>query len=144
MKSHRWYIYIFWHAIILAIINAWLLYKRDCKACIIPKKEMLNRRGFQVQLASSLILVRIHFYKINSQDTKERATIFRQWEPCITVDIMEPCIISDITEHFDIHDSNTTETCDCSEEVMCTTIGCAQGHDRTFPRKNKERTLQTL
>ncbi|KTF95432.1 hypothetical protein cypCar_00001006 [Cyprinus carpio] len=32
MKSHRWYIYIFWHTIILAVINAWLLYKRGCKA----------------------------------------------------------------------------------------------------------------
>ncbi|KAL7880955.1 hypothetical protein SRHO_G00032090 [Serrasalmus rhombeus] len=57
MKSHRWYIYIFWHTITLAVINAWLLYKRDCKACKIPKKEILNRRGFQAQLASSLILV---------------------------------------------------------------------------------------
>ncbi|KAL0151442.1 hypothetical protein M9458_053228 [Cirrhinus mrigala] len=26
MKSHRWYIYIFWHTIILAVINSWLLY----------------------------------------------------------------------------------------------------------------------
>ncbi|CAL8264860.1 unnamed protein product [Gadus morhua 'NCC'] len=24
--------YIFWHTIILAVVNAWLLYKRDCKA----------------------------------------------------------------------------------------------------------------
>ncbi|GAA6106726.1 piggyBac transposable element-derived protein 3-like [Tachysurus ichikawai] len=31
MKSHRWYIYIFWHTIILAVINAWLLDKRDWK-----------------------------------------------------------------------------------------------------------------
>ncbi|KAL7839607.1 hypothetical protein SRHO_G00262650 [Serrasalmus rhombeus] len=56
MKSHRWYIYIFWHTITLAIINAWLLYKRGCKACNIPKKVILNRRGFQAQLASSVIL----------------------------------------------------------------------------------------
>ncbi|KAL7878091.1 hypothetical protein SRHO_G00047340 [Serrasalmus rhombeus] len=58
MKSHRWYIYIFWQTIILAIISAWLLYRWDCTACNIPKKEMLNRRGFQVQLASSLILIK--------------------------------------------------------------------------------------
>ncbi|XP_060763987.1 piggyBac transposable element-derived protein 2-like [Neoarius graeffei] len=56
LKSHRWYIYIFWHTIILAVINAWLLYKRDCKAWAIPKKEILIRRRFQAQLASSLIL----------------------------------------------------------------------------------------
>ncbi|XP_044213985.1 piggyBac transposable element-derived protein 3-like [Thunnus albacares] len=57
MKSHRWYIYIFWHTIILAVINAWLLYKRDCKALKVSRKEILNRRQFQAQLASSLILV---------------------------------------------------------------------------------------
>lgn len=57
MKSYRWYLYIFWHTIILAVINAWLLYKRDCKALDIPKKQMLNRRMFQAQLASSLILI---------------------------------------------------------------------------------------
>ena len=32
IKSRRWYMYIFWHTIILAVVNAWLLYKRDCKA----------------------------------------------------------------------------------------------------------------
>ncbi|XP_060760426.1 piggyBac transposable element-derived protein 3-like [Neoarius graeffei] len=56
LKSHHWYIYIFWHTIILAVINAWLLYKQDCKAWAIPKKEILIRRWFQAQLASSLIL----------------------------------------------------------------------------------------
>ena len=58
MKSHRWYIYIFWHTIILAVINAWLLYKRDCKALKMTKKEIRNRR--QAQLATSLILVNTH------------------------------------------------------------------------------------
>lgn len=57
MKSRRWYTYIFWHTIILAVINAWLLYKRDCTALKIPKKKVLNRRLFQAQLASSLILI---------------------------------------------------------------------------------------
>ncbi|KAF3837244.1 hypothetical protein F7725_004708 [Dissostichus mawsoni] len=56
MKSQRWYMYIFWHTIILAVINAWLLYKRECKALKMPKQEILNRRQFQADLASSLIL----------------------------------------------------------------------------------------
>ncbi|XP_054481432.1 piggyBac transposable element-derived protein 2-like [Anoplopoma fimbria] len=57
IKSRRWYMYIFWHTIILAVINAWLLYKRDCKALKVSSKETMNRRQFQAQLASSLILV---------------------------------------------------------------------------------------
>lgn len=61
LKSRRWYMYIFWHTITLAVVNAWLLYKRDCQALKISKKETLNMRHFQAQLASSLILVRINF-----------------------------------------------------------------------------------
>ncbi|KAF3842824.1 hypothetical protein F7725_001673, partial [Dissostichus mawsoni] len=50
-----WYVYIFWHTIILAVINAWLLYK-GVQALKMPKQEILNRRQFQADLASSLIL----------------------------------------------------------------------------------------
>ncbi|XP_038136316.1 piggyBac transposable element-derived protein 3-like [Cyprinodon tularosa] len=57
LKSRRWYMYIFWHTITLAVVNAWLLYKRHCQALAMPKKEMLNMRKFQAQLASSLILM---------------------------------------------------------------------------------------
>ncbi|XP_034087382.1 piggyBac transposable element-derived protein 2-like [Gymnodraco acuticeps] len=53
MKSRRWYVYIFWHTIILAVINAWLLYKRECKALKMPKQEILNRRQFQADLILS-------------------------------------------------------------------------------------------
>ena len=61
MKSHSWYLYIFWHTITLAVVNAWLLYKRDCEALKVPQKDILRLRLFQAELASSLILVRIKF-----------------------------------------------------------------------------------
>ena len=61
LKARRWYMYIFWHTIALAVINAWLLYKRDCEALKVPQKDILKLRRFQAQLASSLILVRIKF-----------------------------------------------------------------------------------
>ena len=51
LKACRWYIYIFWHTITLAVVNAWLLYKRDCEALKVPQKDI------QAEVASSLILV---------------------------------------------------------------------------------------
>ncbi|KAM3602431.1 uncharacterized protein V6R79_003969 [Siganus canaliculatus] len=30
MRSRRWYIYLFWHTIMLGLVNAWLIYRRDC------------------------------------------------------------------------------------------------------------------
>ncbi|KAM4593212.1 uncharacterized protein PAE49_006138 isoform 4-T4 [Odontesthes bonariensis] len=40
-----------------SVVNAWLLYKRHCQALKMPKKEIINMRKFQAQVASSLILV---------------------------------------------------------------------------------------
>ena len=64
VKARRWYIYIFWHTITLAVVNAWLLYKRDCAALNKPEKEIKILRRFQSELADSLILVRIEFIYI--------------------------------------------------------------------------------
>ena len=61
LKARRWYMYIFWHTIYLAVVNAWLIYKRDCEALKVPKKDILILRLFQAELANSLILVRIKF-----------------------------------------------------------------------------------
>ncbi|CAK6981921.1 PREDICTED: piggyBac transposable element-derived protein 2-like, partial [Scomber scombrus] len=30
MRSRRWYLYLFWQTIMLGLVNAWLVYRRDC------------------------------------------------------------------------------------------------------------------
>lgn len=57
MKTRRWYICIFWHTVILGVINAWLLYRRDCVSLGVPTKKVLCRRKFQAQLATAIIEV---------------------------------------------------------------------------------------
>uniref|UniRef100_A0A673C3E2 PiggyBac transposable element-derived protein domain-containing protein n=1 Tax=Sphaeramia orbicularis TaxID=375764 RepID=A0A673C3E2_9TELE len=54
MRSRRWYIYLFWHSIMLALVNAWLTYRRDCK---LLGERPLNQRRFQAEVATSLILI---------------------------------------------------------------------------------------
>ncbi|KAF0039045.1 hypothetical protein F2P81_009529 [Scophthalmus maximus] len=93
MTLLRWYIFIFWRTIILAVVYIWLLYKWDCKALNIPRKEILNWRLFQAQLTSSLILVN------TTVNTPKRTTFFRQWQPSNT-------------------DSAIKEPFDCSEETV--------------------------
>ncbi|KTF86642.1 hypothetical protein cypCar_00032226 [Cyprinus carpio] len=128
MKSHHWYIYIFWHTIILAVINTWLLYKRNCKALEMTKKEILNRRQFQAQLATSLILVNTH----------NTTPIFREDEHMHTE--------GDIREPFGSSEETILNRCESpSQEVIGPPpTGCTQRHDCTFPSKDDERTLQTL
>ncbi|XP_036412767.1 piggyBac transposable element-derived protein 3-like [Colossoma macropomum] len=55
MRSRRWYLYLFWQTIMLGLVNAWLIYRRDCRLLGIQKP--LKQRSFQAEVATSLILV---------------------------------------------------------------------------------------
>lgn len=55
LKARRWYMYIFWHFIQLAVINGWLWYRHDCKQLGIEKPLIL--RKFQGRVASGLVSV---------------------------------------------------------------------------------------
>ena len=52
LQSKRWYLYIFYHTLTIALANAWFLYKRDCKALDI--KKVLPLKEFQGILAFAL------------------------------------------------------------------------------------------
>ena len=52
LRSKRWYMYIFYHTLTIAIANAWFLYKRNCK--ILNIKKVLPMRKFQAHVASAL------------------------------------------------------------------------------------------
>ncbi|XP_035765939.1 piggyBac transposable element-derived protein 3 [Neolamprologus brichardi] len=51
MKSRRWYLYMFWQTIMLGVVNAWLIYRRDCK--LLGVQKPLKQRSFQAEVATS-------------------------------------------------------------------------------------------
>lgn len=53
-RSRRWYMYIWWHTITLAAINAWSLYIRDQKT-LNPSKNPMALRRFQALVGTSLM-----------------------------------------------------------------------------------------
>lgn len=55
MRSRRWYLYLFWQTIMLGLVNAWLIYRRDCK--LLGFQKPMSQRRFQAEVATSLILV---------------------------------------------------------------------------------------
>ncbi|CAL9686005.1 unnamed protein product [Knipowitschia caucasica] len=52
-KSRRWYMYIWWHTVTVAVINAWNLYRRDQQTLRSGEKSMPLRR-FQAAVGNSL------------------------------------------------------------------------------------------
>ncbi len=53
VKSRRWYVYLWLHSIMLVVVNAWILYRRDQKE--LGNKRYLPLRHFQAKIASSLV-----------------------------------------------------------------------------------------
>ena len=54
LKSRRWYLHIWWHSVTVALINAWILYRRDLKAQG-QEKDAMPLRRFQASVGSCLI-----------------------------------------------------------------------------------------
>uniref|UniRef100_A0A667Z5P7 PiggyBac transposable element-derived protein domain-containing protein n=1 Tax=Myripristis murdjan TaxID=586833 RepID=A0A667Z5P7_9TELE len=52
-RSRRWYMYIWWHTVTVAVINAWNRYRRDQKK-LNPRKKPLPLRRFQASVGTSL------------------------------------------------------------------------------------------
>ena len=55
-KCHRWYIYIWFHTVVIALANAWFLYRRNLKILNTTAKFMALRK-FQAEVALSLVHV---------------------------------------------------------------------------------------
>ena len=52
LRSKRWYLYIFYHTLTIALVNACFLYRRDCEALKI--KKVMPLKKFQALVANSL------------------------------------------------------------------------------------------
>ena len=54
LKCHRWYIYIWAHTLVIALVNAWFLYRRNLKI-LSPNAKFVPLKRFQGEVAMSLI-----------------------------------------------------------------------------------------
>ena len=54
IRSKKYYMKFYFHFMDLCAINAWLIYRRDCSDCNIPKKKVLSLFEFKLDLAELL------------------------------------------------------------------------------------------
>ncbi|CAG5056929.1 unnamed protein product [Parnassius apollo] len=54
IKSRKWYMRLFYHILDLAVINSWVLLKKNCTAKGIPEKQLPNLGEFRNILADAL------------------------------------------------------------------------------------------
>ncbi|MGH0144424.1 UNVERIFIED_CONTAM: hypothetical protein FKN15_011063 [Acipenser sinensis] len=54
IRSKKWYHHIVFHMMDFTLVQAWLLYRGDCRDCGIQKKEQLSLLEFKTEVASCL------------------------------------------------------------------------------------------
>nr|CAH7720120.1 unnamed protein product [Callosobruchus chinensis] len=54
IRSRKWYLKIYFHLMDLCVVNAWLLYRRDCESCGMKKNKIMNLLTFKCNLAFTL------------------------------------------------------------------------------------------
>ncbi|KAK3771927.1 hypothetical protein RRG08_053908 [Elysia crispata] len=53
LKTRRWYLYIFYHTLNMAVATSWLRYRRQCHLMSLPRIELCQ---FQADVAESLVI----------------------------------------------------------------------------------------
>ncbi|CAM4627640.1 unnamed protein product [Leuciscus chuanchicus] len=54
IRSRKWYLRLFFHMMDVAMVEAWLLYRRDSTSCGVEQKEQLRLMDFKSEVASCL------------------------------------------------------------------------------------------
>lgn len=57
IRSRKWTLRLIFHAVDLAIVNAWFEYRQDCDRLKIPKKAQMDLLHFRMRLAEGLVKV---------------------------------------------------------------------------------------
>lgn len=65
--------HLFWQFVMVAVVNAWLLYRRNCNLRNIPKKQWKKRRVFQAELSTALISGKVQVSDDDSDDNRDDA-----------------------------------------------------------------------
>ena len=53
LRSKKWYLYIFYHNLTIALVNTWFLYRRDWKGLVTQEKPF-SLKKFQAQVSTGL------------------------------------------------------------------------------------------
>ena len=54
IRSKKYYLRLFFHLLDLAVVNSWLLYRRDCNSLAIPRQKQKDQLAFKLALANHL------------------------------------------------------------------------------------------
>lgn len=56
IKSRKWTLRLFMHAIDMALVNSWNEYRNDCRAEGVPNKKVIDLLEFRMRVAEALVM----------------------------------------------------------------------------------------
>jgi len=55
IRTKKWTLRVIMHFVDLALVAAWIEYKKDCTKLNVPKRQILDSLNFRVEVANALI-----------------------------------------------------------------------------------------
>lgn len=107
IRSHRWYLYVFYHTLRMALVNAWFVYKRFHEIEGTPKNQVMKLRTFQAVCAQSLTTAGRGKKRARGRPTAEEQEVLALQSPPCKRRSVAPVIDSQKDEynHFPVYDA---------------------------------------
>ena len=119
IKSHRWYLYIFYHLCQVTLVNSWLIYRRDYDHLHgQTNNKTLSLKEFSASVAAGLI-------KVNSSSCVGRPSMLETLTKRRRTDIPRPAPDSD--SRYDLYDHFPVQT---EKRLRCAL--CPRGNSFSF------------
>ena len=117
IKSRRWHIYIWLHSVTVALVNSWLLYRRD--QMIHGNSKTMKLRDFQLQVATSLRKIATKRRPSFTNFSRKRKREHKQ--PTVPVDVRK-----DSVGHMQIWDNKRNRCCGFCKGNIFSYVKCAK------------------
>lgn len=131
IKSRKWPLRMFAHALDVACVNSWLEYRAACKKVSIPARKQLDLMHFRIQLAEGLIKCNRTVAKRNTRSSYEVGSESPVPNKKSKIETRPLDIVKfDTVDHIPDHDGK-------KEPTRCKNPGCTSGRSHYFCLKCK-------
>lgn len=86
IKSKKAYQRLIYHFIDMALVNAWLLYRKDCNILSLPKKSVLQLASFKLNVAVALAKTGVLHSRKRGRPARDEPTTNRKRRCSLPVD----------------------------------------------------------
>ena len=138
IKTHRWCLYLSFHTLHIAVVNAWFLYRRDLAADKLKYTNILTLKEFQYSIAFSMILCN----KPRGRPPLSQESTLQRKRPCPNSTVPDD-VLYDMADHFLIWREQRHRCIQCPQDKALPSL-CVASAKFLFAAIGKETVFITI